>query len=135
VSDSRQITALGKDTQGLTVPNVAFFTECRPFGTRQNYDFAECQSQTLGKIEPLPSAKPRHSTKYFFCFWPPIFLVDLYLYHEQHVQNWHNFVAFWYISLVYFIFLHFSGKSKFELQVHRIIDFIRSKNVILVFWC
>jgi hypothetical protein len=87
-------------------------------GTRQNRAFAEYQARTLGKKK----------------FWPPIFLVDLYLYHEQHVQNWHNFIAFWYISLVYFVFLHFSGKYKFELQVHRIIDFIRSKNVILVFW-
>jgi hypothetical protein len=85
--------ALGKDTQGLMVPNVVFFAECRLFGTRQNYDFAECQSQALGKIEPLPSAKPRHSAN-FFLFLATNFLVDLYLYHEQHVQNWHNFIAF-----------------------------------------
>ena len=69
---------------------------------------------------------------FFFGFLPPIFFEALVHYHKQHVYIWDIFIAFWHISIVYFVLLNFSRKCKFELQVHRIMDYIRSKNVILV---
>jgi hypothetical protein len=73
--------------------------------TRQNIHFAECQTLALVKI-------------FFLFFATNFFFLDLYLYHEQHVQIWHNFIVVCYISSLYFVFLQFSGKCRFELQVH-----------------
>ena len=134
VPDTWQSWALGKEaprdngTQRrplCQVPSVwhsAKYWLCRVprASTRQNIHFAECQTLALGKIN------------FVFVFCHQLFFLDLYLYHEQHVQIWHNFIAVCYISSLYFVFLQFSGKCRFELQVHRIIVLIHSKNVILV---
>ena len=86
VPDTRQSWALGKEAPGIMVPDAGLFAECLLFGTRQNISFAECLGLALGKIN------------FFFVFCHQLFLLDLYLYHEQHVQIWHNFIAVCYIS-------------------------------------
>ena len=72
------------------------------------------------------------SITFFFVFLAPIFFVCLVSYFKQHVQIWKPFIAFLYFFLVYFVFFNFPAESSFELQVHEIIDFFRSKNGRLV---
>ena len=72
----------------------------------------------------------------FFCFFCPIIFCEAFPHYlKLHVQIWDNFDFFCYISLVFFVSLNFMEYFKFELQVHGIIEFGRSKNDIHDIWC
>ena len=70
---------------------------------------------------------------YYFCF--QIFSVAFIQYLEAHVPIWNFSMTFWYIFLIFYVYLNFSRKSKFELQVHEILEFSDSKNGIHIFEC
>ena len=86
-----------------------------------------------------------HSAKRFLCrvpiptlgkvFFFQIFSVAFIQYLEAHVPIWNFSLTFWYIFLNFYVYLIFSRKSKFELQVHEILEFSDSKNGIHVFEC
>jgi hypothetical protein len=76
-------TCLAKIGGGQTASSAVLFAKCLPFGTQQS------------------------NGKFFFCFLAPNFFEALLPYHKQHVKIWHIFIAFWYISLVYFVLLNF----------------------------
>ena len=129
------------------------FAECRDAGTRQRnsggvsfnrkdekkskYSLASAASLALGKEVPLPSANfdTRQSIFIFFYFCFQIFSVAFIQYLEAHVPIWNFSMTFWYIFLIFYVYLNFSRKSKFELQVHEILEFSNSKNGIHVFEC
>ena len=69
---------------------------------------------------------------FYFCF--QIFSVAFIQYLEAHVPIWNFSMTFWYIFLIFYVYF-FSQKSKFELQVHKILEFSDSKNGIHVFEC
>ena len=54
-------------------------------------------------------------------------------YLEAHVPIWNFSMTFWYIFYIFYVYLNFSRKSKFELQVHEILEFSDSKSDIHVF--
>ena len=134
-----RVSTLGKEIHSVN----DHFAQCQyqayhhtrqrlPEGNRR-YHFAECLPLTLGKIRTLPSVSGRHQANRpvclvsyrdtrqnifsFFDFSFQFFSVALLLYLDQHVESWHNFMKFCYISLVYLISLNFFDKCKFELQV------------------
>ena len=75
-------------------------------------------SETLGKER-------------FFCFFlPSFFLVPSYTKYNPISKVGTILSFFFYISLIIFVSLNFSGNSKFELQVHEIMEFFDSKNGI-----
>jgi len=148
VPGSRQTWALGKDYQGQTTSMAVTFAECLPLGTRQRaatwpaqgppgrLAFAECHVVGTRQRTSLPSASPSTWQKNYFFYFGRQFCCEAFLqYHDQHVQIWHIFSTFYYIFLLYFDLLNFSGKCRFELRVHRIFDLNDSKNDILVFEC
>ena len=61
---------------------------------------------------PLPSAMPRHSTKFFcfFCFWPPIFLCSLFKAPETPSYNLEIFCGFLLYLVTLFRLLEFFRK-------------------------
>jgi hypothetical protein len=67
---------------------------------------------------------------FFFCFFLPIFSRSFLHQIQPTFKSWDNFEFFSYISLIISVSLNFSGDSKFEQQVHEIIDFFGSKNGI-----
>ena len=97
--------------------------------------FAECHFLALGKGPLCRVPGPALGKFCFLFFLPHYFFAALIYYLKLHVQIWHNFDFFCYISLVFFVSLNFMEYFKFELQVHGIIEFGRSKNDINDIWC
>jgi len=64
--------------------------------------------------------------EFFFC--SQIFSLGLLQCFKVHVKIWLNFVTFYYIFRIIFVLLIYFAKSKFELQVHRIMKSNHSKN-------
>ena len=91
-----------------------FFAECPVSGTRQR--------------PPLPSARSGTRQRIFFYFCSQIFSLGFLQCFKVHVKIWLNFVTFYYIFRIIFILLIYFVKSKFELQVHRIMKSNHSKN-------
>ena len=69
--------------------------------------------------------------KFFFGFFYPIFCESFPHYLKLYVQIWDNFDFFLLYFVSFFVSLNFMEYFKFELQVHGIIEFGRSKNDIL----
>jgi len=125
VPDSRQILALGKDCQG---PSAVDFAECQTFGTWQIF-FVFCHQIFF---EALLHYAGRLALGKFFLFFATKSFLKLYY---TITNNMFKFRIF-HCLLVYFFslfcFIDFFRKCEFKLQVDRIIDFIHSKNFILV---
>ena len=66
--------------------------------------------------------------EFFFYFCSQIFSLGLLQCFKVHVKIWLNFVTFYYIFRIIFVLLIYFAKSKFELQVHRIMKSNHSKN-------
>ena len=75
-------------------------------------------SETLGK------------ERFFFIFFFLVFSGAFLHQIQPNFKSWDNFEFFFYISLIIFVSLNFFGNSKFELQVHEIMEFFDSKNGI-----
>ena len=93
---------------------------------------------------PLPGTRQRPSLSsaragtrqiIFLVFLPHYFFAALIYYLKLHVQIWHNFDFFLLYFVSFFVSLNFMEYFKFELQVHGIIEFGRSKNDIHDIWC
>ena len=77
---------------------------------------------------PFAECQVWHSAKNFFYFCSQIFSLGLLQCFKVHVKIWLNFVTFYYIFRIIFVLLIYFAKSKFELQVHRIMKSNHSKN-------
>ena len=86
---------------------------------------------------PLPSAMPRHSAKFFlfFYFWPSIFLCSPFKAPGTLSYNLGIFCGFLIYLVLYFVYLNFLKKYKFELHMVRIIEFNDSKIDSIVSEC
>ena len=84
----------------------------------------------------LPSAVlgTRQIKFFFLVFSSHIFCVTLIQDLQLSFRIWLNFKLFCYISLIIFVSLNISDASKFELQVHEILESGHSKNVIHDVW-
>ena len=97
---------------------------------------ARPRRQIFFKKNSLPSARADTRQNIFFWFFLTNFFCEAFpRYLKLHVQIWDNFDFFCYILLVFFVSLNFMEYFKFELHVHEIIEFGRSKNDIHDIWC
>ena len=103
---------LGKEIQGG-------FLLIRKMKKNSEYSLPSAASLALGKEVPLPSVNSDTRQSTFFCF--QIFSVAFIQYLETHVSIWNFSMTFWYIFLIFYVYLNFSRKSKFEPQVHEIL--------------
>ena len=85
--------------------------------------FADCHFLALGK-GPLCRVPGAALSNFFL---PYYFFAALIYYLKLHVQIWDNFDFFLLYFVSFFVSLNFMEYFKFELQVHGIIEFDRSK--------
>ena len=122
-----------QNTSGDTGGPTVILCRVLAVSTRQPCCLCRVSGLALGKEVALPSANSDTRQSIFFCF--QIFSVAFIQYLEAHVPIWNFSMTFWYIFLIFYVYLNFSRKSKFELQVHEILEFSDSKNGIHVFEC
>ena len=90
-----------------------------------------CRWPAIGKAYlPMAFQGHRQTINFFFVFSFPIFS-GVFLPHIQATSKvWDNFELFSYISLIISVSFNFSCTSRFELQVHEIMQTFDLKNDI-----
>ena len=125
--------------QRLTEVTAATHRQALPSGRRQTlgkeffkfflifclFSLPSALSLALGK-DPLCRVPGLALGKEFF-FCSQIFSLGFIQCFKVHVKIWLNFVTFYYIFRIIFVLLIYFAKSKFELQVHRIMKSNHSK--------
>ena len=109
--DTRQRITLGKIPQATLVAPPSSFVECWPLALGKRAVFAKCCKPGTRQRGSFAECQFRHSAKYFYF---QIFSVAFIQYLEAHVQIWNFSMTFWYIFLIFYVYLNFSQKSKFE---------------------
>ena len=120
------------------VPALALGKEvlCRVLGsdTRQRRELYRVQGLGTRQRPSLPSARAGTRQK-IFCFFAPLFFCSLNILFKTPCSNLAQFWLFLLYFVSFFVSLNFMEYFKFELQVHGIIEFGRSKNDIHDIWC
>ena len=108
----------------------------RPHFFKKTFTFAECPPfrHSAKSLCRMPELGTRQSI-IFFLVLPPNFFFSPYTLSWSTSSNLAHFSIFLLYILNLFHLIDFSGKCKFELQVHRIMKFDDWKNDIRITYC